>query len=73
MTIRGHRTSISLEVEFWTALEKAAAARRLTLPLLIAEIDAERLRLTPAPGLASALRLFALGEAERSAMGGERG
>jgi predicted DNA-binding ribbon-helix-helix protein len=72
MTIRGHRTSISLEVEFWTALEKAAAARRLTLPLLIAEIDAER-RLTPAPGLASALRLFALGEAERSAMGGERG
>ena len=60
IAIRGHRTSIALEGEFWVVLETAAAARGLSLPALIAEIDANRLAKSPAPGLASALRVYAL-------------
>lgn len=61
VTIAGHQTSISLEPVFWTALEEAAAAHRLPLSALIAEIDAVRIRADDPPNLASALRswLFA--------------
>jgi predicted DNA-binding ribbon-helix-helix protein len=63
ISIKGHRTSIRLEAEFWTALDAAAASRRISLPLLIERIDAERMVAKPPPGLASALRVFALREA----------
>jgi len=63
ISLDGHRTSVRLEREFWTALERAAAARALSLPGLVKIIDAERLALTPAPNLASALRVYALKEA----------
>ena len=61
VTIAGHETSIALEPVFWTALEKAAATRRLPLNALIARIDAERLERSPPANLASAIRqwLFA--------------
>lgn len=55
--LAGHRTSIALEDEFWCVLESAAADRAVTLPVLIAEIDAAR---TPERLLASACRVFAL-------------
>ena len=63
VTIAGHETSISLEPLFWTALEAAAAERRLPLNALIAEIDAERMDGAPPPNLTSAIRqwLFAQG------------
>jgi len=57
ISLSGHRTSIALEPEFWTALEMIAARRSKTLPELIASIDDTR---APANGLASALRVFAL-------------
>ena len=63
IAIRGHRTSIRLEPEFWRALDAAARRRNIALPVLVAEVDSKRLKDIPAPALASALRVFALSEA----------
>jgi predicted DNA-binding ribbon-helix-helix protein len=57
VTIRGHRTSYSLENAFQDELEKIATARSMPLAALIAEIDEGRPRDT---NLSSALRLFVL-------------
>jgi len=40
ITIAGHATSISLEPSFWSALSDMAAANKLSLADMIAEIDA---------------------------------
>lgn len=63
VSLAGHRTSVALEPSFWTALEAAARRRGLALAALIAEIDAGRA--DPAIPLSSALRVFALAEAQR--------
>ncbi len=55
-TIKGHRTSISIEAAFWDALLEAAAAQRTTLAALIAGIDAHR----ASAGLSSAVRVWVL-------------
>jgi predicted DNA-binding ribbon-helix-helix protein len=60
ITLKGHRTSIALEAEFWDALEAFAAADKRTLPALINSIDRNRLKQTPPPGLASAIRVYVL-------------
>ena len=60
MTIAGHTTSISLEPVFWRALEESARAADLPLSALVARIDAERIRETDPPNLASALRCWLL-------------
>jgi predicted DNA-binding ribbon-helix-helix protein len=60
IAIEGHRTSIALEAPFWDALEAKAAKEGRSLASLVAEIDRARLTQTPQPGLASALRVFAL-------------
>ena len=39
VTIRGHRTSVSLEAPFWEALKEKAAAEGRSLGSLIAEVD----------------------------------
>ncbi|WP_270938704.1 ribbon-helix-helix domain-containing protein [Falsiroseomonas oryzae] len=57
--LAGHRTSVALEPEFWTALEEAAAARGRSLAALVSEVDAARA--DPTQPLASALRVFVLG------------
>jgi len=57
LTLNGHRTSVSLEAEFWRAFREIAEARAQPINALAAEIDAARgLEL----GLASAIRLFVL-------------
>ena len=56
--IAGHKTSISLEPLFWELLQSAAAREGLPLNALVARIDAERIDADPAPGLATALRLW---------------
>lgn len=72
LSIMGHRTSVALEDAFWEALESLAAADRRSLPALIGEVDALRLKSTPTPGLASALRVYVLDRTRRnSADGGE--
>jgi predicted DNA-binding ribbon-helix-helix protein len=58
LSLEGHRTSLALEPEFWTALERAAAARKLSLAALVTMIDLER----GERALASACRVFALAE-----------
>lgn len=57
LTLRGHRTSVSLEPEFWRAFRAIAAAEGQPLNALAAEIDAAR---DPAHGLASAIRVHVL-------------
>jgi predicted DNA-binding ribbon-helix-helix protein len=57
LTLRGHRTSVSLEPEFWAAFRAIAAERRVAVNELAAEIDAGR---APETGLASAIRVFVL-------------
>jgi predicted DNA-binding ribbon-helix-helix protein len=59
VVLAGHRTSISLEAEFWQALRAVAAARRLSVNALVAAIDAARGPGRPA-NLSSALRVFVL-------------
>ncbi|MDB5694519.1 MAG: arylsulfate sulfotransferase [Sphingomonas bacterium] len=66
ITIAGHQTSISLEPEFWEALEAAARARSLPLSVLVARIDALRSGQHRAPNLASALRTWLLREVANS-------
>ncbi|WP_105382206.1 ribbon-helix-helix domain-containing protein [Neorhizobium alkalisoli] len=56
-TLHGHRTSFSLEDEFWLELKAIAAQRRISLASLIAEIDDQR---SPESNLSSALRLHVL-------------
>ena len=59
VSIRGHRTSLSLEPEFWDALKGIADAQGKSLAGLIAEVDAAR-GATPQSNLSSALRVFVL-------------
>ena len=42
LTIARHRTSLSLEPEFWRALHDAARGEGKSLARLVAEIDARR-------------------------------
>jgi predicted DNA-binding ribbon-helix-helix protein len=60
--LAGHKTSISLEPQFWEALRLLAERRGLSLNRLVAEIDERR-----AGNLSSALRLHVLA----AARGGE--
>ena len=55
LTLRGHRTSVSLEQEFWDGFRNIADAEDMTLNALGAQIDTER---GVNCGLASAIRLF---------------
>lgn len=57
LTISGHRTSVSLEDEFWTAFREIATAEALSANELAARIDARR---DISTGLASAIRVFVL-------------
>lgn len=64
VTIRGHRTSYSLEKPFYDDLVAIAASRDMTLAALVASIDETR----PAEAnLSSALRLYVLDRAKRTA------
>jgi predicted DNA-binding ribbon-helix-helix protein len=56
MSISGHRTSISLEPEFWSALAATAKADGKSLSRLVSEIDQAR----GERNLSSALRVWLL-------------
>lgn len=57
LTLHGHRTSVSLEREFWDAFREIAAERSMPINALAAEIDEAR---GVDMGLASAIRLHVL-------------
>ena len=62
LTLKGHRTSVSLEDEFWLAFRDIAAERGQPINVLAAEIDSGRLLEAGRTdtGLASAIRLYVL-------------
>ena len=55
--INGHKTSISLEDEFWAGVKVIAVERRLAVARLISMVDRDRGKVG---NLSSALRLFVL-------------
>ena len=57
VAVGGHRTSISLEDEFWSGLKEIAQAQGATLSQTVTEIDTMRRQ----KNLSSAIRLFVLG------------
>ena len=57
LTLRGHRTSVSLEEEFWRAFLHIAKVEGQTINGLAAKIDEGRGTET---GLATAIRLYVL-------------
>lgn len=57
LTLRGHRTSVSLEDAFWHAFREIAVAEGKPLNVLAAEIDEMR---GVEAGLASAIRVYIL-------------
>lgn len=56
ISIAGHRTSISLESEFWDALQALARARGLSVQALVGAVDAQR----AGRNLSSAIRVHVL-------------
>lgn len=62
VSIRGHRTSFSVEQDFLAELEAIAARRGVSIAALVAEIDAARPR---DANLSSAIRVFVLQEVTR--------
>lgn len=57
LSLSGHRTSVSLEPDFWTAFQEIALENGISINALAAEIDAARKGET---GLATAIRLYVL-------------
>lgn len=57
VTLKGHRTSVSLEDEFWQEFRDLAAEKAMPINALVAEIDEKR---GMEIGLASAIRLYVL-------------
>lgn len=57
LALAGHRTSLSLEPEFWAEIERAAGEDGLSVAALIGRIDTER----GDEPLASSVRVWVLG------------
>ncbi len=57
LTLRGHRTSVSLEEAFWQAFRKIAKEKAQPINALAAAVDADR---GMDSGLASAIRVYVL-------------
>ena len=72
ISIGGHRTSISLEDEFWQGLREIARIRVLPLSNFLADIDGQRVH----TNLSSVIRVLVLEHyrrlAEEAAPGGKR-
>lgn len=64
VTLRGHRTSVSLEDAFWDAFRAIAEAEGKGINALATEIDEAR---GLSCGLASAIRLYVLDHYRRAA------
>ncbi len=62
LTLRGHRTSVSLEDPFWLEFRQIAARTNRPINELAAEIDEVR---GADCGLASAIRLFVLNDLQQ--------
>ncbi len=56
ISIRGRKTTVSLEDAFWSGLKEIASSRDLSLSATVAAIEAERVH----GNLSSAIRLYVL-------------
>jgi predicted DNA-binding ribbon-helix-helix protein len=56
IVVGGHKTSVSLEDDFWAGLKEIALRHRVTLSDLVGSIDSQRQH----GNLSSSLRLFVL-------------
>ena len=63
IVINCHKTSISIEDQFWAALKSIAAERKLTLSELVSMVAGNR----ESGNLSSALRVFVLSRYRRNA------
>ena len=63
VVVAGHRTSVSLEDAFWTALTDLARSRAISINALIGEIDQGR-----GSNLSSAIRVYVLQNAQSKAL-----
>jgi predicted DNA-binding ribbon-helix-helix protein len=57
IVVPGHKTSVSLEDEFWGALKEIAGGRHMTISDIVGTINRERQH----DNLSSNIRLFVLG------------
>lgn len=62
--VAGHRTSVSLENEFWDRFTAIAASKSTSINALVTEIDDTR----GERNLSSAIRLYVLAEVEQGAI-----
>ena len=60
IALQGHRTSISLEPEFWSELKRIALARGKSINAIVGQIDSFR-----QGNLSSAIRVFILEELKK--------
>jgi predicted DNA-binding ribbon-helix-helix protein len=61
LTIARHRTSVSLENDFWEALGALARADGKSVAALVGEIDKKRsAKASPQPSLSAAIRIYVL-------------
>ena len=63
ITIRGHKTSYTLEKEFYAELKRIAAERETPLATLITGLDETR---SPEQNLSSCLRVFVLEDLKKN-------
>jgi len=68
-SVSGHKTSVSLEDTFWSALKEIAKARNVTLSALVAATDSEREH----ENLSSTIRLFLAWRLSQAAFRPKRG
>ena len=62
LTIAGHRTSLSLEPEFWQALQENARLEKKTVASIVAELDRTR----GSRNLSSAIRVWLFKRAKKT-------
>lgn len=67
LTLRGHRTSVSLEDEFWDAFKAIAESKGISANELASRIDSNR---DLSRGLASSIRVFVLNHHRNGNKGG---
>ena len=67
LTLRGHRTSVSLEDEFWDAFKAIAEGKGISVNELASRIDSNR---DLSRGLASSIRVFVLNHHRNGNKGG---
>lgn len=60
ISLHGHRTSVSLEPEFWAVLKELAAKDGRSVAGLVQQIDDQRITRGTEGGLSSALRVHVL-------------